>query len=749
MQKKTAIDRLPPQSELHRRGFMKGLLAAGLVSSLPCSSLLVPRRAQASPFEASEYEVRINACPVNCNDTCTIKTHLKDGVVQFVEGAKEHTFTDGALCVKGYSYPRRLYSPDRVKYPMIQDGRGTGKWRRISWEEAMDRIAKKLLEIKEKDGSLLGFALTKYSGNFGITNYGVEGMMTSLGPTTRFVSNACDPAGKDAMYYNMGLVWSNDVEDLVDAKYIIIWGGNPAYNSMHSMKLVYEAKKRGAKVLVIDPVLTQTAAKADTYWKVRPGTDGALALGMARHLLDSGLVDQDFVQSHAKGFEDFADYLRREVTVEWASGICGIPAEEIRRVSAEFASISPATLWLGVGMQRNSNGGAMVRAIGAFAAMAGIIGKEGGGMRFTHGETWGFNYHAMLQEMPKDAKGVPVQSEPDGPVTYTNRLLNANKIAQEIFDTQDPPVRMLWSSCKNPFAQDFDRNKLQKAFEKLEMVVSVEQFFTETVKYSDIVLPVTTLFEEWNVNVSYWHYWISINEQSVKPLYETKSNIEIAAALSKAINKLAPDSCTFAQEVDGREWTAKEFNKGIYEMFGLKNWEELLSGPRKAQLKTSAAWPDKTFKTPSGKFEFWSDLAKEHGFSALPTYVPLLEGKLPFQLLTPHTYFGLHSQFINLDWMQCFYPEPFVYIHPKAAAAKGIQDKSRVRVFNDRGEVFVRVKLTDNVRPECVLMYEAWFRDLDFNVQNLVGDTSTDMGAMTMAKPGAAVHTHYVDFERA
>ena len=217
-----------------RRSFLKGLVAAGAAGLAP-GSLLVPARVAAAPFEPSAYKVFRNACPRNCYDTCSIKTYVRDGIVQFVEGAPESTFTDGAVCVKGYTYPRRHYSPDRIKYPMVQDGRGSGKWRRVSWDEAMDMIAAKILDIKARDGSLLGLALSKYSGNFGITNYGVEGMMSSLGYTTRFVGTPCWPAGIDAQNYDLGDMWCNDPEDMATSKYIIIWGAIPAWCSMHSM----------------------------------------------------------------------------------------------------------------------------------------------------------------------------------------------------------------------------------------------------------------------------------------------------------------------------------------------------------------------------------------------------------------------------------------------------------------------------------------------------------------------------------
>ena len=531
---------------LNRRSFLKGLVALGTVAALP-GGLLTSRCALAQPpipFNPKTYKISRNACPRNCYDTCSLKTWVKDDVITFVEGAPESTFTHGTPCVKGLTYPRRVYSPDRIKYPMVQDVRGSGNWRRISWDEAMQRIATKMLEIKKKDGSMLGLALSKYSGNLGVMGYAVEGMMSSLGYTTRFAGTPCWPAGIDAQNYDMGDMWCNDPEDFVKAKYIIIWGANPAWCSMHTMKYIYQAREKGAKVVVIDPLLTQTAAKADLYLRVRPGSDGALALGMARHLVDKGLVDQDFVNNYSHGYPEFEAYLRSSVTVEWAAEICGLSADAIRQLAEEFTAVNPATVWIGYGMQRHVNGGANVRAIDAFVAMTGNIGIEGGGARYGHLQTWGYNYHGMMQKPPAGSVGIKGAGGPVGEFVsdsgekseYSDRALNINQTAQGILDASEPPVRMLWVASKNPFAQDFDRNKMIKAFDKLEMVVCVDQFFNETVQHADIVLPVTTTFEQWDVSSSYWHYWLSVNEPAIKPLYECKSDPEIAALLSKTIN---------------------------------------------------------------------------------------------------------------------------------------------------------------------------------------------------------------------
>ncbi|WP_336240546.1 molybdopterin-dependent oxidoreductase [Citrobacter werkmanii] len=739
---------------LNRRSFLKGLIALGTVAALP-GGLLTSRCALAQPpipFNPKTYKIYRNACPRNCYDTCSLKTWVKDDVITFVEGAPESTFTHGAPCVKGLSYPRRVYSPDRIKYPMVQDVRGSGNWRRISWDEAMQRIATKMLEIKKKDGSMLGLAMTKYSGKFGVLNYAVEGMMSSLGYTTRFAGTPCWPAGIDAQNYDMGDMWCNDPEDFVKAKYIIIWGANPAWCSMHTMKYIYQAREKGAKVVVIDPLLTQTAAKADLYLRVRPGSDGALALGMARHLVDKGLVDQDFVNNYSHGYPEFEAYLCNSVTVEWAAEICGLSADVIRQLAEEFTAVNPATVWIGYGMQRHVNGGANVRAIDAFVAMTGNIGIEGGGARYGHLHTWGFNYNAMLQKPPVGSIGMPgaagTTSEfgSAGAVAqYSDRSLNINQTAKGILEANEPPVRMLWVACKNPFAQDFDRSKMEKAFEKLEMVVCADQFFNETVQHADIVLPVTTAFEEWNVDASYWHYWLSINQPAIKPMYEAKCDLEIAVLLSRTINKLEPGSCTFPQEFDHKRWLDQEFNDGMGKMFGISSWDDLLDGPKKAILPSSAAWYGRKFKTPSGKFEFKSELCEKNGHTALPEYKSEAKSTLPFHLFTPHVQFGIHSQFINLDWMQVFYPEPFVYMHPISAEKRGVAENDLVKVFNTVGEVELRAKVTANVPEDFLVMYEAWFPKRKYNVQNVVADTPADMGLMKTGAPGAAIHSQFAD----
>ncbi len=737
-------------NEMSRRSFVK-LLTAGGAAAMLHGGLLTPKAFAGPAKTAGGCKAFHSACQRNCYDTCAMLSYVDDGVLKYVEGDKQSTFTNGGLCVKGYSYPRRVYSPDRIKYPMKQIGRGTGNWKRISWEEAIDSICDKILSIKKEDGHLLGLALDKNSGSEGITNCAViQGLFTGLGYTTRFEGSNCWPAGYDAQYFDFGDMVCNDPEDLANAGYIILWGVNPAWTSIHTMKFIYAAKERGAKVVCIDPVLTQTAAKCDEYLAPKMGTDGALALGMARHILDLGLADRGWVADNALGFPEFEQYLREKVTVQWAAEETGIPAETIARIAEEFAKAKPATIWIGYGLQRHTNGGRAVRSIDALVAMTGNVGKKGGGARYGQEFTWDFEYWPKSKMSPPAGSiGFvnPAKQKPGEPTVYSNRSLNRNQAAREMRKA-DPKIRMLWVSCSNPMSQYPNRNEMEKMYRGLDMLVVVDQFFTQTAELADIVLPTTTQFEEWQVNVSYWHYWLAINEQCIEPLFEAKPNTVISALVSKRMNELSPGSCTYQQDLTPKECMIRNFNDTIHKLNGISSWEDLLKGPVKAK-RNPVSWAEGKFKTPSGKYEFLSAKAAEYGHPALPEYHSRRPNHDKFVVLTPHTKFGLHSQFINLDWMRDFNPEPCVYINPNSARSKNIVSGDMVRVYNKFGEVAVKAQVTDNVPEDTLLMYEAWFKNEKFNVQNVLDDAVADMGAYQFGgHRGPAIQEQFANVEK-
>ncbi|MFN7253230.1 MAG: molybdopterin-dependent oxidoreductase [Anaerobacillus sp.] len=726
-----------------RRTFLKGSATLSALLGIGTTTSSFTKTNNNTVKAAGEVKQVFGACPRNCYDTCSLVSTVEDGTIKYITGNKNNSYTNGRLCVKGYTYPNYVYSPDRIKYPMKQIGRGSGKWERITWDEAYEMIAKKILEIKEKHGSTLPIALNKYSGNFNILSYGVEGMLSSWGYTTRATGTPCWPAGIDSQTFDFGTIVNSDPEMMVKAKYLIIWGANPAWTSVHSMSIIQKAKENGTKVVVIDPIMTDTAANADEFIEIKASTDGALALGMAKYILDHNLHDQKWLKSNSIGFEEYLNYLRNNVTIEWASEKTGIPVQVIERLAREYAAAKPASIWIGYGMQRHTNGGAAVRSIDALVAMSGNIGVVGGGANYAQLDSWGFNYAAMVAGTPPEGSG----GEADRAININNfpaQVLELNSNPNEI------PIEMLWVACRNPIAQDPEASVSYKAFESIDFVVTADLWFNETVNQSDLVLPVTSIFETWGVHASYWHYWININEPAIDPLYESKCDVEIAMGISKKLNELQPGSCTYPTDRSMEEWVGMEMSDAQLAQFGFKDWKEILEKGTAKIKGYDAAWADGKFRTPSGKYEFLSKKCAAYGHHALPVYVEELKApkETPIRFLTPHWKYGLHSQFANLEWMESVHNEPFVEIHPILANQKGIKDGDMVRVSNEIGFVEVKAKLTQSIPKDGIVMYEAWYKDQNFNVNYLVKATPSDMGSCATGQAGLAFHDQFVNLEK-
>lgn len=730
-------------SKFSRRTFFKGSAALGALVGIGSTASSFTKINKNKVQAAGAKKQVFSSCPRNCYDTCSIVTTVEDGTIKFITGNKNNTFTNGRVCVKGFTYPNYVYSPDRIKYPMKQKERGSGKWERISWDEAYEMIAKKILEIKEKHGTTLPIAMNKYSGNFNALAYGIEGMMSSWGYTTRVTGTPCWPAGIDSQTFDFGTIVNSDPEMMVHAKYLIVWGANPAWNSVHSMSIIQKAKENGTKVVVIDPIMTDTAAKADEYIEIKASSDGALALGMAKYILDHNLQDEAWMKQNSIGYEEYMNYVRNNVTLEWASEKTGVPVGVIERLAREYAAAKPACIWIGYGMQRHTNGGAAVRSIDALVAMTGNIGVVGGGANYAQLESWGFNYAAM-------SAGTP----PEGSGGEADRNLNINNFpAQVLALNNDPnaiPIEMLWVACRNPIAQDPETTVSLKAFDSIDFIVTADLWFNETVNHSDLVLPVCSIFETWGLHASYWHYWMNINEQAIEPLYESKCDVDIAMGISKRLNELQPGSCTYPTDRSIEEWVGMEMSDAMIEKFGFKTWKDILEKGTAKVPGYDAAWADGNFRTPSGKYEFLSKKCASYGHHALPVYMEELEvpKDTPIRLLTPHWKYGLHSQFGNLEWMRSVHDEPFVEIHPILAKQKGINDGDMVRTSNEIGFVEVKAKITQAVPKDAVVIYEGWYKDQNFNVNYLVKAIPADMGSCATGQPGLAFHDQFVNIEK-
>lgn len=676
-----------------------------------------------------EYRVTRHVCPRNCYDACGILAYVKNGRLVKVSGDPLHGYTRGKLCSKGYNYLNMVYNPDRLKYPLRQAVRGSGIWQKISWDEALEIICEKILDLKDRYGTTLPVCLNKYSGNFGLLHYAAEGMFNSLGPTTQSLGSPCWSAGLDAQFFDFGNNYNSDPEEMEKAGLIILWGVNPAWTAVHSLPYIFKAQEKGARVVVIDPIYTQTAKKADWYIQINPGSDGALALALAKIIWESGRADWNFLNNHTFGWPQFQEYLK-DLDLDQAAAECGQELSVLRDLAQEITTRKPSFIWIGYGLQRHVWGGQNVRAINALGAIIGSIGMPGGGVQYTNLKTWDlFNYNFLKTR-------------------HSNRYININLFAHNLKALDDPPVKMLWVSCRNLLKQDADINSLLQQLKGIELIVTVDKFLTDTALHSDLVLPTTTFFEALDVVPSYWHHWLGINEKAIDPYYESKSDLEIAQIVTKTLNKYQAGSSDFPQYPSEEAYLDREFTDSICKVLGINHWTDLKEEPVKVK-GTPIAWADKKFQTPSGKYEFYSNRALAHGLPAMPVKRSGLAPNkdYPYWLLTPHHQQGLNSQFQFINKQGTLQLEPVVYINHKTAASKGIKKGSMVEIFNDCGSIILKACLTDDTPPDTLVCYQGMGKTASSNLNTLVKGILTDMGACKTGSEGMAFYDVFVDFK--
>ncbi len=667
-----------------------------------------------------------HVCPRNCYDTCGILASVRNGRIIDVQGDPKHGYTRGKLCAKGYCYIRRVYSPERINQPLRQLGRGTGRWQEISWDEALNIVCEKILTIKDRYGSTLPICLNKYSGNFGLMNFALEGLFNSLGPTTQVLGSPCWSAGLDAQMFDFGANINSDPEQLERSKLIILWGVNPAWTAVHSLPYIFAAQKNGAKVITIDPYFSETAKKGDWYIQIKPGQDGSLALALAKIILENGEADIGFLEKHTSGWNLFKEYLG-SLHLEELSENCGVQKHVLMELADLISSSPPVFIWAGFGMQRYVNGGQNVRAIDALGAITGNIGRSGGGVHYASLSTWKlFNYNFLNS-------------------SYKNRFLNINNFAHEISGAQSPPVKMLWIANRNLFRQDADQKELVRALKDIELVITIDQFHNETTYYSDIILPTTTFFEEMDIVPGYWHHWIALNEQAISPIAEARSDLEIAKSVSGKLNNLRAGTCSFPEEMDEKYFLDREFSPETYDILGIDHWSLLENGPVKADIPT-VSWENKKFNTPSGKFEFYSETAENIRLPALPILKqPSRCGeKYQLRLLNPHSQHCINSQFRNIDWLQTIKQESRIYIHPITANMKNIKNGDSVKIFNDNGEFFIKAYLAEATPKDTIIVLQEP-GDMTQNLNKLFQGVTTDMGNKCTGNPGLAIGENFVD----
>lgn len=627
-----------------------------------------------------------NTCPRNCFGTCSILSSVENGKLVKVTGDPQHSFTDGRLCAKGYAYTQYVYNPYRLKYPLIQRPRHSGNWERISWDEALDIIATKMIELNNRYGSNLASSYNKFSGNLGILHYAVEGFFNSIGPHTKPIGNPCLTTGMNAVHYTLGEVKSPDPENMQYAKSIVIWGANPAVTNIQQMKFIFKAKDNGAKIVVIDPIYTETAAMADIYIQIKPGTDGLLALAIGKLLVDHNDYDFDFIQNHSIGWKPFKSYLSEQISIEKTIELTGVSLEAIHELTDLYAQIKPCATWTGFGIQRHPNGGQSIRAINTLVAISGNHSIPYGGLYY---------FHNSINDLPLNLLN---HVGPAHPMIKQSRELDINYFASKALKLTDPPVKLLWIASRNPFSQDQNLQGWKELFKQLELIVTVDLFMTKTAERSDIVLPATTHFEAYDLNVSYWHYWLSLNERAIEPYFEAKSDLEISRLLAKKLNELAPGFSNFPYELDELDWIEKEITEEVKQLYSLSSWKDLLNSPAKANEE----------KPTVELFQFFSDEAKISSSPAIPKFPGIQKDEAyPYYLFTPQSLLKIHSQYDKVQWLNTDCQTTTVEMNEEIAEKHHLVDGAKVHVFNEYGLIEAIAKINSTLPTNILLMNQA------------------------------------------
>jgi molybdopterin guanine dinucleotide-containing S/N-oxide reductase-like protein len=685
------------------------------------------------------------ACPHDCPDACGVLITVEDGRATKIDGDPEHPVTQGFLCAKVAKYLDRVYSPERVMYPMRRvGGKGptatqnpafTKIWQRISWDEALDEIVSRFRGIAAEFGSeaILPYS---YGGTIAALNGGSmdRRFFHRLG-ASQLERTICSDAGEVGLQTVLGVKLGTEPEQFAHSKYIVAWASNIHGNNVHLWPFVEEARRKGAKLVVIDPYRTRTAKLADWHLPINPGTDAALALGMMHVIIREKLHDADYVARYTVGFEELKARTA-EYTPEKVAHWTGIAAGDVRKLAREYATVRPSVIRVNYGIQRSDGGGMATRAVAMLPCLIGSWKEVGGGLQLSTSGAFALNSTGLkMPELMETALGRPA------------RVVNMVQLGSALNSLTDPPIKALFVYSSNPAAVCPDQNEVVRGLKRPDLFTVVhEQFFTDTTDYADIVLPATTFFEHKDLQTAYGHYFLQISNQAIEPLGECRSNVELFRALAL---RLGFEEECFRESVDGMIDGALAAEnpklKGITrERLEQEPFVRLNFGQTGGKSGTSQAnepylpFAEGGFPTPSGKAEFYSESLKKQGLDPVVAFTPPEESRhgkgsrgFPLELLARKPDNLLNSSFANLPSVRKMEPRMGdLEMNAADASARGIRNGDRVRAFNGRGEIVLKARVDGVVSPGVVAARLDWAQlsPDGHNINVLTSEKLTDMG---------------------
>ncbi|WIG59028.1 MAG: Oxidoreductase, molybdopterin-binding [Ktedonobacterales bacterium] len=640
-----------------------------------------------------ENIVRVRgACPHDCPDCCATVTEVRDGRAVAFYADHDHPVTQGWLCAKVRPYLDRVYSPDRLEYPLRRVGpKGAGQWQRISWDEAIGEIAVQWQRIIAEHGAAAILPYS-YSGTLGMLQLGVcNARLWNRMGASGLERSICGAAAEAAVRATLGARWSPDPADLLASKLIVIWGHNPASTGPHLMPLLRDAQRNGAYVVVIDPRRTLTARSADEHIQPRPATDTALALGLMHVLFRDGLHDETWLAAHTTGWEDLRQRAE-QYPPERVAAITGVPVAVIESLARRYGTTKPALLKFADGVQRHGNGGQTARALACLPAIVGQIGVRGGGLAYSTSDyvRWDLEALGHASECPP-----------------TPRIVNMNRIGAALTgEVSGPPIQSLYVFCANPVTSSPNASLTVRGLLRDDLFTVVHDLFlTDTARYADIVLPATSQLEQTDLHKAYGHRNLQYNTAAIAPLGEAKSNWEVMRLLASALGYDEPWLRQSAEEVIAEVLDATRATNPLLAGVTLERLQREGTVPLQFAPGQEVPFSDGRFPTPSGKVELRSEAMAAAGLDPLPDYTPPAEfadlraDDERLVLISGAAHHYVSSSMGNQPGLRAKEGEPHIEINPRDAAARGITHGDTVRVASARGACQLRAVVTESVPP--------------------------------------------------
>jgi anaerobic selenocysteine-containing dehydrogenase len=659
-------------------------------------------RRKREPVLGGPASVVGTACPLDCPDACSLAVTVQHGKVISLDGSHKNPVTNGFICAKVRRFGERLYGQDRLLYPAIRKGRkGEGKFKRVSWDEALERVADAMRRAKAKWGgaSILPFS---YGGSNGLlTQDNLDATLWRRFGTSRLARTVCAAPTGAANMSLYGKMPSVTYEDYPEARLIILWGVNPSASGIHLIPYVREAQRRGATLVVIDPRSTPLARSANLHLAVKPGTDVAVALAVHRYLFTQGYADETFLREQTRG----AGQLRERAepwTIERAAQLAGIEPAVLERVARLYATSSPALVKCGWGLERNRNGGSAAMSILALPAVGGKFGVRGGGYSMSNSASWNIDRPWIGAAEPE------------------TRVVNMNHLGRALTDYDDPPVNVLFVYNCNPAATIPDQRHVIRGLEREDLFTVVfEQVMTDTALYADVVLPNTTFLEGYDFARAYGPINLELGVPVVDTVGEARSNADVFGELCARLNLLRDDEASGELDLLVRVLDSLPGTIGQDIRAGVPARPPC--GPRPIQfVDVFPNTPDRKVdlfpaaleaSAPEGLYRYRSDPATE---------------RYPLALISPASDRTISSTLGELPR-----PDVKLSMHPEDAATRGLSDKDLVRVFNELGEVHCELSVTNGIRPGTVSLPKGLWRRSTRN-----GFTATALAPATLADLG-------------